>query len=148
MKSNNCFSRKGFIKPIWLNNMILWILVVLSYALFDFILVNTHDLTALENAVCFFGLCMGVFFIIDCFSYVKIDADKKSLRVWELSQICPKTYCFSDIAAIHIRYSRRDLHNVILTLSNGNHKRLTVGDTERFVKQLSTLAPELKIEQE
>lgn len=78
MKSNNCFSRKGFIKPIWLNNIILWILIVLSYALFDFILVNTHDLTALENAVCVFGLCMGVFFIIDCFSYVKIDADKKA----------------------------------------------------------------------
>ncbi len=91
---------------------------------------------------------MAIWFIIDALSFVKLNVETNSLKVWGLYQICPKTYAISDIAAVHIRYSRRDLFNVILTFKDGNHEKLSVGDTERLVKQLSVIAPELKIEQE
>lgn len=151
MKSINKFSRKGFVKPICINDILFWLVVVLLFAWMEyvFIYIDYPDKwVEFVRSVGIFGVTMAVFFIVDILSFVKLNEETKSLKVWGLYQLCPKTYAISDIVAVHIRYSRRDLFNVILTLKNGQHSRLSVEDTEQFCNRLAAIAPELKIEKE
>lgn len=151
MKTIDKFSRKGFVKSICINDILFGLVVVLLFAWTEYLFIYIdypNEKIEFVRSVGIFGLTTAVFFIIDILSFVKLDAVTKSLKVWGLYQLCPKTYALSDIAAVHIRYSRRDLFNVILTLKNGQHARLSVGDTEQLCKLLADIAPELKIEKE
>lgn len=144
MKTVQKYYRKGFIKPIVLND-ILWLLLCSGlYCLTCKLFIYDNWTEAWYNTLWFASFILIVLVIPMYFNFVKTDTDKKVISVW----IYPYTYKkinLSDIAAIHIRYSWKDIHNVILTLKDGNHLRLSIADAKGFAEQVKAIAPDIEV---
>ncbi len=151
MKEKKYYAKKGYIQsvPVYVDHLVWFVLIMGLLILFCHIFLSDCSFEENLSLIISFGIFCAIFYILDCCSFVKVNTPQKNIRVWGLVyQIYPKTINLSDVVALHIRYSYRDIFNIILTLQDGSHQRLSIRNEKGFVGQIKAIAPGIEIYKE
>lgn len=151
MKEKKYYAKKGYIQPVpvYVDHLVWFVLIMGFLILFCHIFLS--DFSSEENLslIINLGIFLTIFYILDCCSFVKVNTSQKTIKVWGLVyQIIPKTINLSNVAALHIRYSYRDVFNIVLTLQDGSHQRLSIRNANAFAEQIKAIAPGIEIYKE
>ena len=146
MKTVQYYRRKGHFKPLCIYYLF-WFILCMGLYILAYYLFISNSWAEIWHEAWIFAIIAFIILLLAYLSFVKIDTTKKTLTSWLFPRFS-KTINLSDVVAVHIRYSWQDLFNVILTLKDGSHLRLSIEDAKGFVEQIKAIAPGIEIDKE
>ena len=139
------FRKRGWITPLWLNQLVLFVLIVGLYAglYYLFFFKNTESFI---RSVCAFAVAMVILEVLDSLSSTRIDTATAQLRVRSLAHLLPLNTNVLEVKRVQISNRKCVLNNVRLITNGGKQYKLSIANTDDFIRALQQLNPTIVVE--